>query len=448
MPHRKTLLTRDSRHLLLAMCFVVGSDAACAVEMVGYVPYYRMNGTYNANTLPAQLAMLDEVRYFGLTAASNGTIATLDGASISSHTNRIQIIKNAIAALPAEDCPRLDITLGGAGQAASFATIAASASLRSTFAQNIDALLDSTGATSVDIDWEHPTVGIERTTYYPAMLKQIKQAVGTDRRVNATVAPSVMISNSVFDAPNAVDGVSLMTYDLGWWGNDPSNPNQGEHSLPEYVADAVEAWTEPPGSHNDRPWVFGTWGNNAPADKLGVGLPFYAHTVTSPDATYTYSELAAGGSTADGNYYTYQGRTAWLPGPDLVAERIQYAYDHNLQHIIIWELGQDLSPSNPDSLLRAAYDTLQSLVGIEGDYNGDNAVDAADYALWRSDPASYGGAQGYIEWRNNFGTMAPSSGSVAGMVPEPGAAGLFLLIGLVLATRCRTNCPSSVIVAG
>src|SRR6187401_1979432 len=138
------------------------------------------------------------------------------------------------------------------------------------------------------------------------MLTRIKNQVGGDRRVYAVVDPTVIISNSVLSGADAIDGISLMTYDLGWWGNDPSNPYQGEHSLPEYVTNSVDAWTEPAGSHNDRPWVFGSWGNNVPAAKLGVGLPFYSHTVTSPDITNLYSELL-GAATTDTNYFTYGG---------------------------------------------------------------------------------------------------------------------------------------------
>jgi GH18 family chitinase len=414
-----------------------------ALELIGYLPYYRMNAAYNSGTLPAQLAMLDEVRYFGLTAASNGSIATLDGASLASHTNRINTINNAIAALPAEDRPRLNITFGGAGQAASFATIAPNSTLRTTFAQNIAALLNQTGASSVDIDWEHPAAGAERTTHYPAMLKRIKQELGASRRVYATVDPTVIISNSVFSGTDAIDGLSLMTYDLGWWGNDPANSYQGEHSLPEYVADAFEAWSEPSGSANDRPWVFGSWGNNAPKEKLGVGLPFYAHTVTNPDATFIYSDLFAGGSTTDGNYYTYSNRSAWIPGPNLAAQRVQYAHDQGLQHIIIWELAQDVHPdsTHPDpnkrSLLRAAYEAKVALESIPGDYDGDREVDGADYIAWRDALGQLGpalaadgnrnhvvDAADYVIWRNQV-SSATAAASHA-VVPEP--TDLFLLV--------------------
>jgi hypothetical protein len=74
-------------------------------------------------------------------------------------------------------------------------------------------------------------------------------------------------------------------------------------------------------------------------------------------------------------------------------------------------------------------------VDIPGDYNFDGSVDAADYVLWRKDPASYGGPYGYNTWRSHFGQTAGSgSGSVAGSaVPEPASLSILLTAaGLVL----------------
>ena len=43
------------------------------------------------------------------------------------------------------------------------------------------------------------------------------------------------------------------------------------------------------------------------------------------------------------------------------------------------------------------------LVGVPGDYNDDGKVDAADYVVWRFDPAGHGGTPGgYNTWRANF----------------------------------------------
>jgi hypothetical protein len=68
--------------------------------------------------------------------------------------------------------------------------------------------------------------------------------------------------------------------------------------------------------------------------------------------------------------------------------------------------------------------------GIPGDHNGDGTVDAADYALWRSDPDSYSGdPQGYIDWVDNFGATAGSGGSVITTVAEPSGALMLVWAG-------------------
>ena len=56
---------------------------------------------------------------------------------------------------------------------------------------------------------------------------------------------------------------------------------------------------------------------------------------------------------------------------------------------------------------------LAPVVGLTGDYNGDGKVDAADYVVWRKNPASFGGQQGYDDWRANFGAMAGGGASVS-----------------------------------
>jgi hypothetical protein len=59
------------------------------------------------------------------------------------------------------------------------------------------------------------------------------------------------------------------------------------------------------------------------------------------------------------------------------------------------------------------------------DYNGNSAVDAADYVLWRKSPDMFGGTPaGYDAWRAAFGTGA---GLGTATVPEPGSMGLAVL---------------------
>lgn len=76
--------------------------------------------------------------------------------------------------------------------------------------------------------------------------------------------------------------------------------------------------------------------------------------------------------------------------------------------------------------------------GLTGDYNGNGKVDAADYVLWRNDPASFGGTPaGYNTWRGNFGTGAGSGSALGGSaVPEP-AMWILLLSVMVAALGVR-----------
>jgi hypothetical protein len=62
------------------------------------------------------------------------------------------------------------------------------------------------------------------------------------------------------------------------------------------------------------------------------------------------------------------------------------------------------------------------VVGLSGDYNHDGKVDAADYVLWRNDPAGNGGnPAGYNTWRANFGASLGSGLGDSAAVPEPAA---------------------------
>jgi hypothetical protein len=71
-----------------------------------------------------------------------------------------------------------------------------------------------------------------------------------------------------------------------------------------------------------------------------------------------------------------------------------------------------------------------SSVSLSGDYNSDGKVDAADYVLWRDNPAAHGGAGGYDTWKANFGaTAGAGAGLGAGAVPEPTSL-VLLLMGL------------------
>jgi hypothetical protein len=77
--------------------------------------------------------------------------------------------------------------------------------------------------------------------------------------------------------------------------------------------------------------------------------------------------------------------------------------------------------------------------GLDGDWNQDGKVDAADYVTWRKDPDNNGGPNGYDLWRQNFGNPPGSGSSLgdSGAVPEPASVVLVLLGVSVLGWRRR-----------
>ena len=69
---------------------------------------------------------------------------------------------------------------------------------------------------------------------------------------------------------------------------------------------------------------------------------------------------------------------------------------------------------------------------LTGDYNENGTVDAADYVLWRDNPAAHGGdPAGYNTWRENFGKTLVGGGLASGSaVPEP--ASFLLTVAAVI----------------
>ncbi|MEN0110830.1 MAG: choice-of-anchor Q domain-containing protein, partial [Planctomycetota bacterium] len=87
-----------------------------------------------------------------------------------------------------------------------------------------------------------------------------------------------------------------------------------------------------------------------------------------------------------------------------------------------------------DTQLDALFDAVET---VPGDYNGDGAVDAADYTRWRdaqgtADAAADGDGSGAVEagdyafWAARYGTASPEP--LATIVPEPSIAALVAMV--------------------
>jgi T5SS/PEP-CTERM-associated repeat protein len=107
-------------------------------------------------------------------------------------------------------------------------------------------------------------------------------------------------------------------------------------------------------------------------------------------------------------------------------------------HLVEWDLDVDANQV-----------TLSIVPALEGDYNADGIVDAADYIVWRKSLdrtgpglAADGDDNGVVNsadydlWQSNFGCTIGSSAAAAAAIPEPAAAWL-LCIGAAISPNRR-----------
>jgi hypothetical protein len=86
-------------------------------------------------------------------------------------------------------------------------------------------------------------------------------------------------------------------------------------------------------------------------------------------------------------------------------------------------------------------DVTLNLVTLLGDYNHDGDVNTADYVGWRKTDGN--NQQNYVNWRSNFGQLAPGLGSplssdtVFTQVPEPTTLAFLGMVLISLSIGCR-----------
>jgi DNA-binding beta-propeller fold protein YncE len=109
------------------------------------------------------------------------------------------------------------------------------------------------------------------------------------------------------------------------------------------------------------------------------------------------------------------------------------------------EGGSALEPIGPGSLLNPWDVALLVPEAVAGDFNGDGAVDAADYVVWRKGLGTAHFPEDYNLWREHFGEIAASGSLVYPAVPEPACAWLLIFVTACGWTRFRnsTRIPSS-----
>lgn len=278
-----------------------GADAR---RVVGYAP----------DASPSQAAMerLTHVIAFSLQVRTDGSLdASLVPADLATLVTRAHG-----AGAKALVC------VGGDGRSEGFSAVAADAARRRTLARNLAAYCSAHGLDGVDLDWEFP--GFFERANFAALLATVREELGRGRLL--TVA--MHADSAAFLWANAydpVDWIHIMAYD------DPD-----AHAPREFV------------------YLLDDWRlRGIPEHKLVLGLPFYGRN--AQDQVLWYRDLVAryaprpDADVAGG--YSFNG-------VDTATFKAQYARDYGFGGVMVWQVAQDVAPTDARSLLDAIHDAM------------------------------------------------------------------------------------------
>ncbi|WNG42741.1 chitinase [Archangium minus] len=274
-----------------------------STRVVGYFPTWRGD----VNTI--QYDKLTHINYaFVLPTAQGGL------TGVSSGDARLRSLVNAAHARGV----KVLIAVGGwmDGNDAPFEQLAANASTRATFINNLVTFVEQAGLDGVDIDWEWPDPGTSAQNFGTLM-----RELGTALHSRGKLLTAAVVAMNTDGIPSSafadVDFLNIMAYDWGY-----------PHSTYDLAAQSLNYWL----------------GRGLPKDKAVLGVPFYGR---SPSADRTYAEFVALDPQAP---YKDQVGDFYYNGIPTIQAKARLAAQQG-GGVMIWEITQDTTDST--SLLRA-----------------------------------------------------------------------------------------------
>ena len=338
-------------------------------RFLAYYPYWV--STYRADKIPYN--RLTHICHAFVQPQANGSLFAPSGYLEPA------LITNAHAA-----GVKVLVSIGGADEVArqNFVTIAASASLRTAFANAVEAFCRTYGYDGADIDWEFPQNATERTNQ-----NLLIQAVRDKFNSSPAPAPSWEITMAISPGNwygqwndysylnNVVNFYNLMTYDYhGEWSS------HSGHNSPLYRG------TDPlDGENIDWSHNYMTVTRGVPASKMNLGVPFYGYRFPNSETLYdgfvsgatqmnynTITPLIGSGWTYNWDsgsyvpYLTYNSGAGLIcyDNPSSVSEKVNYALNlKGYGGIFMWEITADYSAGS-QPLFDAMWNSYASFCGL------------------------------------------------------------------------------------
>lgn len=375
-------------HTLLAVGFGVGLAVSLArgdVWRTGYYPGWEQ-ATMPASQL--EFAALTHVIHFAATPNGDGTL------NVSA--NGLTAARSADLIARAHQAGRqVLLCVGGAGTQAGFQG-AASPGNRTGFINNILSLITSRGYDGVDIDWEPLPVG--DASSFTNLIRELRGAL------NGLTGPTLLtVAAGAYppygDPPgahyamyaslqDALDQINVMTYDLsgpypGWvtWFNSPLYdggyrfPSTGglvpslDGALDNFLGAGVAAGRLGLGIA-----FYGyVWTGASGAPTVGVVFPRQSWTVAPTMTAVRYRAIMDDYYQSNRYHWDAGAQSAYLsitnanPTNNIFLSyddaraaqaKVSYARNRGLGGVMIWALGQDYTPGQPEPLLQAIKQAL------------------------------------------------------------------------------------------
>jgi chitinase len=286
-------------------------QAALATRVVGYFP------TWHGNVNDIQYGNLTHINYSFLLPTAQGGLTGLS----SGDTRLKSLVQTAHAR-----GVKVLIAVGGwnDGNDSGFEQLAANASTRTTFVNNLVNFVTQAGLDGVDIDWEYPDPGTSATNY-GLLMKELANAMHSrGKLLTAAVVANGYTGGGVPTATFAdVDFLNIMAYDGGY-----------PHSTYNYAVQSLDYWL----------------GRGLPKDKAVLGVPFYGR---SQSAYVGYLDLVARDSQAP---YKDNVGDVYYNGIATIQSKSKLALQRG-GGVMIWDISDDATGSA--SLLTAIAQAVQ-----------------------------------------------------------------------------------------
>lgn len=217
------------------------------------------------------------------------------------------------------------VSVGGWGYDAEFEELAANPQTRATFVAGLVAFAAEYNLDGLDIDWEYPDPG-DSSQNFLALMQELRAALPPGKLLTAAVVAQGETGAGVpAEAFEVVDFLNLMAYDA----------SETDHSPYSFAQTSLNYWSQ----------------RGLPAEKMVLGVPFYARPTWAPYRELIEENPAA----ANQDTLEYMGQTVYYNGIPTMQQKTQLAME-NASGIMIWALSHDTSDDS--SLLSAIFQAV------------------------------------------------------------------------------------------